>query len=45
MCRLTVIAGKEINITMTIEDGDCSDERYNKSSLSMELSVTVKLPL
>ena len=45
MFRSTVIAGKDINITLIIKDGDCSDERYNKSSLSTELSVTVKLKL
>ena len=48
MFRSTVIAGKEINITMTIKDDkECSDAegQYNKSSLSTELSVTVKLQL
>ena len=40
-----VIAGKEINVTMTIENKECPDAegQYNKSSLSRELSVTVKL--
>ena len=43
-----VIAGKEINVTMTIKDDKkCSDAegQYNKSSLSRELSVTVKLQM
>ncbi|CAH3026727.1 unnamed protein product, partial [Porites evermanni] len=40
-----VIAGKEINITLTIKDDEeCSDaeRQYNKSSLSTELSVTMR---
>ena len=43
-----VIAGNKINVTMTIKDDkECSDAKgqYNKSSLSRELSVTVKLQL
>ena len=48
MFRSTVIAGKEINITLTIKDDEeCSDaeKQYNKSSLATELSVTVKLQM